>query len=45
MAMTPAMASNPADAFTGRVSDALNGMFLDMLAAVARKDYNDHIRR
>lgn len=30
-----------ADAFTGRVLAAINDMLLDMLAAVARKDYED----
>lgn len=40
-------ALNPAatDAFTGRVLAAVNGMLLDMLAAVARKDYEDRRRR
>jgi DNA invertase Pin-like site-specific DNA recombinase len=33
------------DAFTARMLDALNGMMLDMLAAVARKDYEDRRRR
>ena len=33
------------DAFTGRMFDALNGMLLDMLAAIARKDYDDRRRR
>lgn len=33
------------DEFTGRMLDALNGMMLDMLAAVARKDYEDRRRR
>lgn len=28
-----------------RLSDAINGMLLDMLAAVARKDYDDRRRR
>ncbi|MFM0569136.1 recombinase family protein [Paraburkholderia caledonica] len=38
---------NPAatDAFTGRMLGAINGMLLDMLAAVARKDYEDRRRR
>lgn len=39
------MASAPADAFTARMFDAINGMMLDMLAAVARKDYDDRRRR
>lgn len=33
------------DAFTGRMLAAVNGMLLDMLAAVARKDYEDRRRR
>jgi DNA invertase Pin-like site-specific DNA recombinase len=33
------------DEFTGRMLDALNGMMLDMLAAIARKDYVDRRRR
>lgn len=45
MAMTPATTNNSADAFTARVIEAINGMLLDMLAAVARKDYDDRIRR
>ena len=35
----------PADDFTARMFAALNGMMLDMLAAVARKDYDDRRRR
>jgi len=34
-----------ADSFTGRMFDAINGMLLDMLAAIARKDYEDRRRR
>jgi DNA invertase Pin-like site-specific DNA recombinase len=34
-----------ADDFTGRVLEAVNGMMLDVLAAVARKDYEDRRRR
>lgn len=34
-----------ADETTGRMLDALNGMMLDMLAAIARKDYTDRRRR
>jgi DNA invertase Pin-like site-specific DNA recombinase len=34
-----------ADEFTGRMFEAINGMLLDMLAAVARKDYDDRRRR
>lgn len=33
------------DEFTNRMMDALNGMMLDMLAAIARKDYTDRRRR
>ncbi|MTI29862.1 recombinase family protein [Xanthovirga aplysinae] len=33
------------DEFTQRILDALNGMMLDMLAAIARKDYEDRQRR
>lgn len=33
------MMAAPADEFTGRMFDAINGMMLDMLAAIARKDY------
>ena len=39
------MATNNADEFTGRMFEAINGMLLDMLAAVARKDYDDRRRR
>src|SRR5450432_1710224 len=39
------MATNTADEFTGRMFEAINGMLLDMLAAVARKDYDDRRRR
>jgi DNA invertase Pin-like site-specific DNA recombinase len=39
------MANNKADDFTARMFDAINGMMLDMLAAVARKDYEDRRRR
>lgn len=34
-----------ADDITGRMMDALNAMMLDMLAAIARKDYEDRRRR
>jgi DNA invertase Pin-like site-specific DNA recombinase len=34
-----------ADEFTARMLDAINGMLLDMLAAIARKDYDDRRRR
>jgi len=33
------------DDFTGRMFEAINAMLLDMLAAVARKDYEDRRRR
>jgi DNA invertase Pin-like site-specific DNA recombinase len=39
------MATKSADEFTGRMFEAINGMLLDMLAAVARKDYDDRRRR
>lgn len=39
-----ATASKPDD-FTSRMFDAINGMLLDMLAAIARKDYDDRRRR
>jgi len=39
------MLSPKIDDFTGRMFDAINGMMLDMLAAVARKDYDDRRRR
>lgn len=39
------MASTEADPFTGRMFDAINSMLLDVLAAVARKDYDDRRRR
>jgi DNA invertase Pin-like site-specific DNA recombinase len=35
----------PGDDFTARMFAALNAMMLDMLAAVARKDYEDRRRR
>jgi DNA invertase Pin-like site-specific DNA recombinase len=34
-----------ADEFSGRMLDAINGMMLDMLAAIARKDLEDRKRR
>ena len=40
--LNPATAS---DQFTGRMFEAINGMLLDMLAAIARKDYEDRRRR
>lgn len=42
----PMMDTNgAADEFTGRMFEAINGMLLDMLAAIARKDYEDRRRR
>ena len=38
-------ATSAADEFTSRRFEAINGMLLDMLAAVARKDYDDRRRR
>lgn len=35
----------PSDEFTGRMFAAINSMMLDVLAAVARKDYEDRRRR
>ncbi|WFM72511.1 recombinase family protein [Halomonas sp. CKK8] len=40
-----ALTVNAIDDFTGRMLDAVNAMLLDMLAAVARKDYEDRRRR
>jgi DNA invertase Pin-like site-specific DNA recombinase len=37
--------AKPSDELTSRLLDALNGMLLDMLAAIARKDYEDRRRR
>jgi len=39
------MASRIGEEFTGRMFEAINGMLLDMFAAVARKDYDDRRRR
>lgn len=33
------------DEFSARMLDAINGMMMDMLAAIARKDYEDRKRR
>jgi DNA invertase Pin-like site-specific DNA recombinase len=33
------------DEFSQRMAEAINGMMLDMLAAIARKDYTDRRRR
>jgi len=39
------LATKHPDEFTSRMFDAVNGMMLDMLAAVARKDYDNRRRR
>jgi DNA invertase Pin-like site-specific DNA recombinase len=39
------MANAANDEFTARMFEAINGMLLDMLAAIARKDYDDRRRR
>ena len=39
------MATGKVDDFTARMFEAINGMLLDMLAAVARKDYEERRRR
>lgn len=39
------MASQNTDEFTMRMSEAINSMMLDMIAAIARKDYEDRRRR
>jgi DNA invertase Pin-like site-specific DNA recombinase len=39
------MMTGNGDEFTARMFDAINGMMLDMLAAIARKDYEDRRRR
>src|SRR3712207_1315654 len=39
------LAEKGRDDFTSRMFDAMNGMLLDVLAAVARKDYEDRRRR
>ena len=39
------MATTSKDDFTTRMFDAINGMMLDMLAAISRKDYEDRRRR
>jgi DNA invertase Pin-like site-specific DNA recombinase len=39
------VAAKATDEFTARMFEAINGMLLDMLAAVARKDYTDRRRR
>ncbi|SDL08026.1 Site-specific DNA recombinase [Franzmannia pantelleriensis] len=40
-----ALTVSTGDDFTGRMLDAVNAMLMDMLAAVARKDYEDRRRR
>ena len=42
---TSHMLLNIGDEFTSRMFEALNSMMLDMLAAIARKDYTDRQRR
>jgi DNA invertase Pin-like site-specific DNA recombinase len=37
--------SGTKDDFSSRMLGAINGMMLDMLAAIARKDYEDRHRR
>lgn len=39
------MAMAGADEFTSRMAEAINNMMLDMIAAIARKDYEDRRRR
>ena len=39
------MTNGNGDEFTARMFDAINGMMLDMLAAIARKEYEDRRRR
>lgn len=39
------MLASAGDEFTARMFAAINGMMMDMLAAVARKDYEDRRRR
>jgi DNA invertase Pin-like site-specific DNA recombinase len=39
------MLAAPSDDFSARMFDAINSMMLDMLAAIARKDYEDRRRR
>src|SRR5262249_15832217 len=39
------MATADRDAIHTRIMEAINGMMLDMLAAIARKDYDDRRRR
>lgn len=39
------MKNTTGDEFTARMLDAINGMMLDMMAAIARKDYEDRRHR
>lgn len=39
------LATNNPDDFTTRMTSAINGLLIDVLAAVARKDYEDRRRR
>ena len=39
------MAAVDTDEFTSRMSEAINSMMLDMIAAIARKDYEDRRKR
>ena len=39
------MAKEGVDDFTARMFEAINGIMLDMLAAISRKDYDDRRRR
>lgn len=39
------MADTAGDEFTARMLDAINGMMLDMMAAIARKDYEQRRQR
>jgi DNA invertase Pin-like site-specific DNA recombinase len=39
------LAYSSGDEFSARMLEAINGMMLDMLAAIARKDYEDRRRR
>jgi DNA invertase Pin-like site-specific DNA recombinase len=39
------MVQEGVDDFTARMFEAINGMMLDMLAAISRKDYDDRRRR
>jgi DNA invertase Pin-like site-specific DNA recombinase len=39
------MANDNADDFTACMFEVMNGMMMDVIAAVARKDYDDRRRR